>query len=191
MRIVAYKTSTRNGQVLLEESTGEYVLSNDIDKLFSFLLEDYDNTIRVCWDLDATVSVFLRLLGKVACKQLRKTKKYYARPYSVFYISDKVFSVSYASRLKCNLYGLEQYYPELSEPDVKEVQLLGMKLLKELEKMGFKPTKLTSPVAIYEECVLNKLDLPKLVDIPKEVAVMALECSARLWIESHCLGFWR
>jgi len=191
MRIIAYRTSTQNGKVLLEESTGEYVLSNDIDQLFSFLLEDYNNTIRVCWDLDATVSAFLRLLGKAACRQLMRTKKYYARPYSVFYIPDKIFSVSYGSRLKCNLYGLEQYYPDLPEPDVKEVKVLGDGLLRELDKMGFKPSKLTSPVAVYEECVLNTLDLPKIIDIPPEVAQMAYMCSARLWIESHQIGYWQ
>ena len=188
MRIVAYQTSTQNGKVLLAESTGEFVLDNAIDKLFWFLLEPYDLTIKVCWDLDATVSVFLKLLGVAACRQLKDTKKYRQPPFNVFYIPDKIFSISHISGLRANLYGLEQYFPELDEPDVKEVQLLGMKLLAELKKMGLRPTKLTSPVAIYEECVLSKLDLPKVKDMPVEASEMAWRCSGRLWIESHIIG---
>lgn len=190
MRIVAYKTSMIDGKVLIQESGGASVLSSDLEKLFAFLLEDYGDCLRICWDLDATVSVFLRILGKTACRGLQTAKKWHQEPFRVFYIPDKVFSVSHVSGLKCNLYGLEQYYPELDEPDVEELQGLGMKLLKELRKMGFEPTKLTSPIAIYEEAILSKLDLPKVMDMPKEVAQMAYECSGRLWVEAMCIGFW-
>ena len=190
MRIVAYRASTENGKVLLQESTGEYVLSNNIDTLFSFLLEPYDQTLKVCWDLDATVSVFLRLLGKEACQRILKTKRYHLAPFNIFYIPDKIFSVTHASRAKCNLYGLEQYYPEIEEPDVKTVAALGKGLLVELRKMGLTPTKLTSPIAIYDEAILSKLDLPRLKDMPLEVAQFAWQCSGKLWVEAHQLGYW-
>lgn len=189
MRIVAYKTSTRNGKVLLEESTGEFVLGNEIDKLFSFLVEPYNQCIKVCWDLDATVSVFLRLLGVAACRKLRGTKRHHQSPFNLFYIPEKVFSVSHVSGARANLYGLEQYFPDLGEPDVKEVQLLGMKLLDELKKMGLRPTKLTSPVAVYEECVLSKMNLPKAKDMPVEASEMAWRASGKLWIESHIIAY--
>jgi hypothetical protein len=44
-------------------------------------------------------------------------------------------------------------------------------------------------VAIYEEAILSKLDLPKITDMPKEVAEMAYECSGRLWVEAMILGY--
>jgi len=188
MRIVAYQTQINDGRVLLRESTGESVHSNRLDELFGFLLEPYDNCIKVCWDLDATVSVILKLLGTSACRQLWQMKRYNGRPFSIFYVPAKVFSVSHVSGLRCNLYGIDQYYPELDEPSVEEVKALGDGLLTELKKMGFVPTKLTSPVAIYEECVLRKLSLPRVKDMPVEVAEMAWRCSGRLWIESHQLG---
>lgn len=189
MRIIAYGTSIRDDKVLLEESTGEFILDNDVYKLFSFLLEPYEDTLKVCWDLDNTVSVFLRLLGRTACRALQRAKKWREPPWAIFYIPDKVFSVSYG-RNKANLYGLEQYFPELDEPDLQEVQGLGMKLLGELKKMGLTPTKLTSPVAIYEKNILSHLDLPLVKDIPLEVAEFAWKCSGRLWVEAHCLGYW-
>jgi len=190
MRIIAYRTSTQNGRVLLQESTGEYVLDNDIEKLFAFLLEDYGECIKVCWDLDATVSVFLKLLGVKLCRDLRTTKRCWVNDYKVFYIPGKVFSITYG-RYKMSLYGLEQYYPELAEPDVEEVQGLGMGLLEELKKMGLRPDKLTSPVAVYEQTVLKDLDLPLAKDMPVAVAEMAWLCSGRLWIESHQIGYFK
>ncbi len=189
MRIVAYRTNISNGRVLLEESTGESILDNNLDKLFAFLLEDYGECIKVCWDLDSTVSAFLRLMGSRLCRDLRTNKRCHLGGYKIFYIPDKVWSVSYG-RYKANLYGLEQYFPELDEPDVLDVQLLGMKLLRELQKMGLKPTKLTSPVAIYEENILSKLDLPLAKDIPIEACEYAWRCSGRLWIECHKIGYW-
>ena len=190
MRIVAYQTSIEDGKVLILESGGASILSGDLEKLFAFLLEDYGECLKVTWDLDQTVSPLLRILGKTACKGLQTTKKWHENSFRVFYIPDKVFSLSHASGLRCNLYGLEQYFPDLDEPDVEELQALGTKLLKELAKMGFpNPSKLTSPVAIYEEAILSKLRLPKITDIPKEVAEMAYECSGRLWVEAHCLGY--
>jgi len=188
MRIIAYKTSSLDGRVLLEESTGEHVLSNNLTELFTFLLNEYDDTFKVTWSLDEMVSPLLKLLGKVACRRLRESKKYYEGGFSIFYIPDKIFSLTYGQRLKANLYGLEQYFPEVAEPPVNEIQAAGAVLLRELDKMGFHPTKLTSPIAIYEESILSKLDLPVLKDIPKEAAEMAARTAGHLWIEAHTLG---
>jgi hypothetical protein len=187
---MAYQTSIKDGKVLILESGGASLLSNHLHEIWSFLLEDYGDCLKICWDLDATVAPLLRLLGKTACKALKSTKKWHEGAFQVFYVVGKVFSVSHVSGAKMNLYGLEQYYPDLEEPDVEGLQALGMKLLRELAKMGFpSPTKLTSPVAIYEEAILSKLDLPKITDMPKEVASMAYECSGRLWVEAHQLSY--
>ncbi len=180
MRIVAYQISIKDGKVLILESGGAHLLSNHLHEIWSFLLEDYGECLKICWDLDATVAPLLRLLGKTACKGLQTTKKWHEGVFQVFYVVGKVFSVSHVSGARMSLYGLEQYYPDLDEPDVEGLQALGMKLLKELNKMGFQPTKLTSPVAIYEEAILSKLDLPKITDMPKEVAEAAPKVQERL-----------
>jgi hypothetical protein len=200
MRIVAYRSSNQDSKVLIEESGGDSTLTGDPIKLFEFLLEDYTPCIKICWDLDSTVSLILKLLGESICRNLRETKRCHKegerrqcplRPFEVFYVPEKIFSVSHVSGAKMSLYGIEQYYPELAEPDIEMVQQLGVKLMGELKKMGMIPTKLTSPIAIYDECVMSKLDLPKLKDIPAKAAEMAYRCAARLWIESHQVGYWR
>lgn len=189
MRIVAYQTSNQDGKVLLQESGGQFVLSNDIDELFSFLLEDYSPCIKICWDLDATVSLILKLLGESVCRKLRETKRVSYGAFRMFYVPGKVFSINHPAS-KMSLYGIEQYYPELpEEQDVEMIQKFGENLLKELRKMGMEPTKLTSPIAIYDECVMSKMDLPRLKDLPVKVSEFAYRAAGRLWIESHIIAY--
>lgn len=196
MRIIAYRTSEQNNEVFLEESTGDGIISKNPVELFTFLVEQFEDEpkdyIQVCWDLDATVSLFLKLLGEIKCSQLKDTKRAHIAPFDIFYVPGKVFSITHIpTRTKCNLYGIEQYFVELDEPsDLAEVQGLGQELLKELKAMGLEPTKLTSPVAIYDQCVMQYLDLPKLKDMPKEAAVFAYGAAGRLWIETHQIGYW-
>lgn len=191
MRIIAYKTKTQSGKVLVEENTGEVIRSNSIEEIFFFLVEPYDDCLRICWDLDATVSLFLKLLGPVKCSQLKDKKRCHIAPFNVFYVPEKVFSVSHIpTRTQVSLYGIEQYFVELPEPETAEdIQLLGLTLMKELKRMGMEPTKLTSAVAIYEECVMRHLDLPRLKDIPIGAAEFAYRAAGRLWIETHCIGW--
>jgi hypothetical protein len=200
MRIIAYRTLTNKGKVQLLESTEEATkLTDDFNELLAFLLEPYEKSLRICWELDATVAPILKLLGAERCGRLHRTHKCRLSPNeSIFYVPGKVFSIDGIIRVdnlnykaKTNLYDLQQYYPELDEPEsLVEVQALGEKLMFELKKMGLVPSKLTSPVAIYEECVMRRLDLPTVSDMPKEAAEFAYRCSGKLWIEAHQIGYW-
>jgi len=67
---------------------------------------------------------------------------------------------------------------------------LGDQIYATLARIGFKPSKLTSPIAIYEEIQLNHMDLPTVADMPYEVADYAYSASGRLWIEAFQLGYW-
>jgi hypothetical protein len=201
MRIIAYRTLTNNSKVQLLESTGETTKStDDFNELLSFLLEPYEKSLRICWGLDATIAPILKLLGAERCGRLHRTHKCRLSPTeSIFYVPGKVFSVDGIImvdgkyyKAKSSLYDLQQYYPELDEPkELVEVQALGEKLMHELKKMGLAPSKLTSPVAIYEECVMRRLDLPTVSDMPKEAAEFAYHTSGRLWIECFQIGYWR
>ena len=201
MIVVAYKTEQAGKGIKILESSGASRITARLDKVFSFLLEPqapsywdppFDRCIRVVWELDATVAPILKLLGSVKCRKLKDTHKCYLAPFNIFYMPGKVFTVEHIpTKNRASLYDLQQYFPELDDPgDVEEVQMIGRKLLYELKKMDMEPTKLTSPVAIYEECVLDYLDLPKLQDIPKEVALYAGACMGRSWVEAHQLGYW-
>jgi len=199
MRIIAYRTLVNNGKVQLLESTGEATKpTDDFNELLGFLLEPYERTIKIAWELDTTVAPILKLLGEERCGRLHRTHKCRLSPTeSIFYVPSKVFSVDGVIiidgkyyKAKSSLYDLQQYYPELDEPEsLVEMQQLGEKLMYELKKMGLQPSKLTSPVAIYEECVMRRLDLPTVVDMPKEAAEFAYRCSGKLHIEAHQVGY--
>ena len=201
MRIIAYQTQSIGSKIQLLESTGETSLATDnIYELLGGLLEPYEDTIKVCWELDATIAPILKLLGKERCSRLHRTHKCRLSPAeSIFYIPGKVFSIEGVIKVddlnyktKASLYDLAQFYPEIEEPEnLAGVQALGEKLLYELAKMGLRPDKLTSPVAIYEECVMRELDLPGIASIPKEAAEMAYRCSGRLWVEAYQIGYWK
>jgi len=204
MRTVAYKTVGAAGTVTIYESTGETIISSNLPELLTWLITDEvtefkansagfkDEFIRVCWNLDDTVAPILKLLGRPTCKQLLETKRASLRPFSMFYVPGKVFSFRHVScPYKLNLYGLDQFFPE--EPyqdDIVQVQFYGQYLLKTLKEMGFEPARLTSPIKIYEQHVLDYLDLPRAWDMPEEAAKYAWRCSGKLWIEAHKIGYY-
>lgn len=211
MRIVAYKIYKLDNGVCIEESTGEEVVSDNVYKLLDFLCEPFQTkdevaeegvqVIKICWDLNATIAPLLKLLGKDNCRKLHETKRLKVDAYSLFYVPDKIFCAKLIPpvkrgddlfQLECKLYDLSQYYPDIEQsPSVIELQELGKDLLKTLSKMYLKTTKLTSPIAIYEDAILSKMNLPKITDIPKPVAEYAYQCSRRLWIESYKMGYFK
>lgn len=193
MKIITYKIQVVNGKVLITDSTGEHIASNDPTELLEFLIEPYENTIKIFWSLDDTIAPVLRTLGEKICKRLAMIKKSYCPPVNIFYVPRKVFSLTHvASReIKSDFYGIDQYFPEVRAPGTpEEIHMLGEKLLYELAKMGLRPSKLTSPIAIYEQCVMSQLDLPTAKDMPQEASKYAMLCSGKLWIEAYKLGHW-
>jgi hypothetical protein len=203
MRIIAYHIEkTTEGKVCILESTDESCLSNNINELFAFLLEPFQaneeineegrKILLVCWDLDTTVAPLVRLLGATNATKLSNTHKLYYPPFNLFYVPGKVFHIKLVPSpyYEMFLYHLAQYYPDLEEPEaLDEVHALGVKLVKELANMGLHPSKLTSPVAIYEQEVMRGLDLPKWLDIPKGACEYAMQCSGKLWIEAYKIGY--
>lgn len=205
MRILAYTTRENSKGVKVEESTGEGIVSGDGKAILEWLMSEHlgdvgdnpklaNNTVRVCWSLDDTMAPILKLLGRQACEILYETKKCYLAPYSLFYIPGKLFAlrdirVSYG---KLELFDLEQYFPaEPYQDDAGEIWNYGMLLYKSLNKMGFYPQRLVSPVKVFEEWVLDHCDLPTGWDMPKEAAEFAWMCSGRLWIECHRMGLFK
>jgi hypothetical protein len=195
MRIIAYVNRIENGQVYLEESTGEKCRTTRLDWLLDFLLEPFDEAhMKVCWNLDGFVAPLLRLLGKDACRELSEPEhKVFVRPYSLFYIPGKVFSIR-RGRYQATLYGIDQYFPDTEEPgEASTLGGLGDYLVAQLERMGLQPRKLTSPVAIYEDSLLSHMDVPTIAEMPEnalECARYAYNCCGRLWISNFKVGHW-
>ncbi len=205
MRILAYTTKENSIGVNVKESTGEMIMSRDAGVILEWLMSGHladveDNpklangTVRVCWSLDDTLAPILKLLGRKVCEKLYETKKCYLAPYKLFYIPGKLFAlrdvrVSYG---KIELFDLEQYFPaEPYQNNAGQIWNYGMLLYKALNKMGFYPERLVSPVKVFEEWVLDHCDLPTGWDMPKEAAEFAWMCSGKLWIECHRIGYWK
>jgi len=194
MKIIAYTLEPQGGRILLEDSTGARGNFGDVVELLRWLSAIFDEPVlRVCWDLDAAIAPLLRLLGEERCEKLLKTNKCFYRPYSIFYIPGKIFSIKAVfSKEKANFYDLEQYFPERETPrDAKAIAFLGEELMLSLATMKLYPTKLTSPVAIWEQCVMNHLNLPTAFDMPEEAAEYAWYCSGKLWTEAYQIGYWK
>lgn len=195
MKIIAYVNRIEDSQVYLEESTGEKCRTTRLDWLLDFLLGSFDGAhMKVCWNLDGFVAPLLRLLGKDACRELVDSDhKVFVRPYSLFYIPGKVFSVR-RGRYQATLYGIDQYFPDYEEPsEALTLGALADYLMAQLRRMGLQPQKLTSPVAIYEDSLLKHMDVPTIAEMPEnalECAKYAYNCCGRLWISNFKVGHW-
>lgn len=177
--------------------------------------------LKVSWDLDVFVSVLLKVLGLKVCKDLiqpaheclfkvgydgsitlyditTKTKVLPDGVYDIFYVPSKVFGLQVGEH-KSYIYHLAQYYED--EPEETEPIAIHAKasiVIDAFRAMGLNPYKLTSPVAVYETTVLNHMDIPTILDLPKsmteadanELIEWAEMCLPRDWLEAHAVGRW-
>jgi len=193
MKIIAYTIELAGSELLITDSRGVRLIGNDPTILLQALaLPEEEPTLLVMWDLDATIAPLLRLLGRERCEKLAKTNKCFYRPCSLFYIPKKIFSIKPVFRhQRTNFYDIEQYFPDREAPrNAREIALLGEELMLSLAMMGLYPSKLTSPVAIWEQCVMNHLSLPTAFDAPEEAMEYAWYCSGKLWTEAYQIGYW-
>jgi len=150
-------------------------------------LIDSEADYNICWDLDTTIAPALEGLNDRQAKKLEENHKCYYPPYNVFYVPGIVFSANplyWIPKLPF-LYGINQYYPEANVKDEDTIAKCGERLIQALNSMGLYPTKLTSPAGIYEECVLSKLNLPTVYDVPREAGEYAWYAGGKLWIQTY------
>lgn len=184
-----------NGKVLITQYRQDEIESDSYDDLLKFLLEDWGTAIKICWDLDEFVAPLLRLIGKTPCLRLADNfhKCHLQGGFSLFYILGKMFSVHYG-RYSTTIYSIKQYFPKSEAPETAfDVSALGDYLLDTLHSMGLYPTKLTSPIGIFDECVMSHMTIPTIYDQSDDVidaADYALKCTGRLWLSSHQIGHW-
>jgi hypothetical protein len=217
IQTVAYEASLNGNIVTFSDSEGNS--ASTLGDILTFLVNQYsddpdkpDQVDHICWNLDDTVALICRFLYKEAAERLYRTKRLMVKcpvgrdmvTFELFYIPDKVFSVERkAKRLqgtkyvydRASLYGLDQYFAFETFSNIpkslEETKNLAKHLRKTLKDMGFNPKKLTSPAAIYEECMLANLDLPTYKDIPEQANQYAYMCGGELWIEAHKIGLFK
>jgi hypothetical protein len=170
---------------------GVTIAGNDPRLLLQCFIRDHQPTLNIVWDLDASVAPLLKLLGEDRCSKLYRTGKCYLSPFSLFYITGKVFSVKPVfKRPRSSLYDIRPYYPEsYYSPSLAHLVGKGEELLEALRLMNLYPRKLTSPIAIWEQCVMNHLNLPTAWNMPREAAEFAWHCGGKLWTEAYKVGY--
>ena len=100
-------------------------------------------------------------------------------------------------RVELNLQALKWWVSEdEDEPaDAKEVWTLGARIVKALDGMGFQPTKLTSPVAVFADCYLGDArKYPTIFSWPEE-KLEALQYAEELmrfeWRSAYQVGYFQ
>jgi hypothetical protein len=191
-KLVAFKIKSTNKNITLTRSDIGTTTSTSLTDILSLLCAG-DNINLIAWDLDKEVSALLKHLSKTQCIELQKTAKTKYKDHKIFYIQGKIFSITdYDSWRPRNCYHIEQYYPDTPEvTNLDEVLKLGNDIMTALKIMNLQSNKMSSPVAIFEDAVLNHISLPTIPssNITKSAAEMAWRCSGKLWIEAYKLGW--
>ena len=199
----AYEVQQIGKDIVIRDSSGHQINSADITAIFDFLLEPCSDTMQVFWDLDAAVAPVLRSLGLEICRKIAETHAAVFGfddsevVYSIFYISDKLFTLKKVSgsnhtKQEATFYGLNGFFND-DEPEPASacaLQERGDKLMSEMGKVGIFPTKLTSPIGAYvSACKLPSL--PAISDFPDEflpALFYAEQCVGREWRENLAVG---
>lgn len=199
--IIGYTSKKlKDGRVFLQEAPhGESESSRQLHKLFKFLLEDYDEDgstyFKVTWDLKDFTQPLLDLMPYDEQQQLLGDKhRVNHGPFKLYYIPHKIFTITYRWNVRANIYDtteqsiyeMKQFYPEEDIKDPLQIVNYGHNLLTDLKKIGLVPTRLTSPVAIYQDCVLDHIKVPTIYDLPdynknKGMAEYAIQVMDREW----------
>lgn len=186
--------STKTG---IQDSLGHSVSSSGPTEVLDFLLFSCSathplSTLRAFWDLDDSVQRILACLPLPIRELITKTNRAIWGSYRLFFIPGKMFGVS-KSHEDVTFYDLSQYFPDESPTTISQVDILRNKLLAMLYLLGITdPSKLTSPVAIWEGA--NRLpDVPTIFTTPEpfwEAHEYALQCTPREWVSAYQVGQW-
>ncbi len=71
---IAYASDIVDGKVLIKNSQGDTVVSNNPSELLDFLARNYSDALnrKMCWNLDRFIAPILKRLGLSICKELIK-----------------------------------------------------------------------------------------------------------------------
>ena len=73
-RSIGYTSEFIDGKVLICESTGERLHTDDPRAMFDFLLEPFEDSIKVVWNLDQFLARILSYLPIEFCEKLLNGK---------------------------------------------------------------------------------------------------------------------
>ena len=193
-QITAYKLQLLSSNDINICNTTSQITDNRLDNLLYWLSEQPGDKLKVVWDIDEFTAPLLRLCPKHVIERLAKRGVAEWRHFKIRYIKEKLIMVRFRERTPAIYYNLSRWYPDIDAgepPD--DLQELSDALLETLYQMGYVPNKLTSPVAMYEDCIMSGMSLPIARDHYNvedwQAARYANRCINRAWREVYQLGY--
>jgi hypothetical protein len=190
------------------DSDGRTFTSNDIRLILIHIAKLYKkDQFIIAWDLTSFLTPLYKLLPPEIKDRLNNGERAIWYPFRLFYSvgKGKFLGINYKERIlfKDNIYSefiydiiiyeLKTFFPGYTPPGtVHDTCNLGRKLLAIIEKMGFRPSKLTSPAAIYEESILSKIPMPTIYTMPAASFSLQEWCMnyIREWRSVYKIGIW-
>jgi len=194
--ITAYEIWTDDsGVVGIRNTQGKLCISFDPADLLEFLRYSSKKTVRVFWDLDASIASVLKTLSKsVLVRLVAFDDDLSVSGHQLYYLPDRMFRVG-----RSRYYSIRQFWPT-SEPTpgtLEEVQAKADELAETLTDCGMGDfTRLVSPISVFEETELGQQtynSIPKGYEIPPscfECLEYASKCDKREWVSAYQLGHW-
>ncbi len=197
MRIVGYYVSNN----CVANSDGEYTTT---PPYLDFILAKKPDSIKIMYNLGYNVANLIRLarLNVTQLKELYTNHRIYATPYKIKYIHGKFLELGkgFYSGAPFGFYYDARQYKDLPLIDgltteecieaAKKAKEVGELVYNSMTSLKLNTRTLTSPVRVFEQEVLNLMDLPNVDDIPEIAGYFAYECCKGNWVEAYQLGHW-
>lgn len=190
--ILAFTAESQGKQVLFSCNDRSNLLTDDWGEAIAYLLKPCD--FGVVFGLEHFTELFCSLIPQNVVKELKdKGKAFLPMPsrQKLYYQIGRVFAITWGSGREINLYPLSRY-SDIEITDVNGLKELADKVVEAYGYFGLTPTKLTSPVAVFEE-VLDGVDYSRACDLPDSALEMLSKCSEvawEEWREVYKVGHW-
>lgn len=197
MRITAYELlDLGDGHLVIRSSAGKSIVSDNLDKLLSFLQYNSRGTIRVFMDLDESVAPILRMINaQLLIKIADRNPDVNVGQHHFFYSPDRVLQVGWTRYFGLKtFYGYPEYAPDVT---LEQTQVMAEEVIDTLDRMGIGDTNvLTCAVTCFENSELGKqtyADIPKSWQLPASVHECLDYADAadhKDWWEARQIGHW-
>lgn len=186
----------------ISDSEGAKVKVTTPEDLLYFLLLNYgEGCFKVCANLYSLVHLLGKVLPTNAFQDLMDKDRIQFGDYKLFSSQGRVFGVTFNKLLhdnfyqyhEENIYHLSQYFPGEKMETLDIIKSKGEELLKALDQLGYNPSRLSSAVNIYDECVLKSKYFPTMMDLDDNGLAFceyAQKAMGREWRACYKIGHW-
>lgn len=195
MKILPYKIQSLEPLTITNTLHNKHI-GDSVWPLLDFLFLHHQEYTKCIWNIDEFVAIVCSRLPEEDLEQMihkGKARNIGPMNYKLFYIPNKLFSIEKRDT-EVRFYGINQYFPKDYTPS-ESLEIESEQLMEALTIMKLYPTKLTSPVAIYEECMMPHLSLHTrdefVIQVPKEAIRYIWHCVNDGWVEAYKVGFFK